>query len=80
MRRIATILSALLLFSLSLPAQRGRYATFLRAVGLYSEEHFAEAEAIFESLYKADDSDDAVCYYLGQCAIASNDIEKAGRW
>ena len=60
MRRIATILSALLLFSLSLPAQRGRYATFLRAVGLYSEEHFAEAEAIFESLYKADDSDDAV--------------------
>ena len=80
MRRIATILSALLLFSLSLPAQRGRYATFLRAVGLYSEEHFAEAEAIFESLYKADDSDDAVCYYLGQCAIASNDIEKAEKY
>lgn len=65
MRRIATILSALLLFSLSLPAQRARTASYLRAVGLYSEEHFAEAEAIFDALYKADSGDDAVCYYLG---------------
>ena len=80
MRRIATILSALLLFSLSLPAQRARTASYLRAVGLYSEEHFAEAEAIFDALYKADSGDDAVCYYLGQCAIASNDVEKAEKY
>ncbi len=49
----------------------------LSAVGLFNAGQYKAATSILNEVIADDPSDDAAWYYLAQCAVAENDLEKA---